>query len=323
MPNSLLIIDYDFIKIALFIPIELTHYYTPCIIKLNYHPKGANSMKPIDRGVSSDSYVFFHTASTVAQKAFLYVLCSGHYKCNPDYIVSRTNYNSFLLMYVKSGKGSLRVNQKKINFRQGQAVILDCYHPHTYQAEGNLEIIWVHFDGLIARNYYNHIVDTAGNVMNLKDLLSFEKTISKIYNIFQKGLPINEAVFSKYITDLLTDLIISNNEQYQSTSRSDLIDDVLSYIRDNLYEPLRLNDLADRISLSPYYFTRVFKKETGFTPHEYIIKARVNAAKFYLKTSTYPIKEICFNCGFTSESSFCTTFKKLEGMTPSDFRNQL
>jgi AraC-like DNA-binding protein len=96
--------------------------------------------------------------------------------------------------------------------------------------------------------------------------------------------------------------------------------DVVSYIMEHLSEDVSLEELAKKASLSPFYFSRLFKKETGFTPHDYILTTRINHAKFLLLTSSLSIKDICFQLGFSSESAFCTAFKKKIGETPSEFR---
>ena len=80
--------------------------------------------------------------------------------------------------------------------------------------------------------------------------------------------------------------------------------------------------IAKNANLSPFYFTRVFTAETGFTPHQYLIATRLNSAKFLLKTPGISIKEIAFASGFNSESSFCSTFRKWENMTPSEYRTR-
>ena len=104
---------------------------------------------------------------------------------------------------------------------------------------------------------------------------------------------------------------------------ANFIEDMVAYINEHLAGPLTLEELASQASLSPFYFSRLFKKETGFTPHGYVITARVNNAKFLLKSSNATIKEICFGTGFTSESSFCTTVKKITGSTPSEYRERI
>ena len=79
--------------------------------------------------------------------------------------------------------------------------------------------------------------------------------------------------------------------------------------------------MAEKANLSPYYFTRVFKAVTGYTPHEFLLISRMNAAKFLLHDTSASVKETCFSVGFTNESNFCTSFKKIVGVTPSEYRN--
>ena len=277
-------------------------------------------MKPIDMGLSPDSAIYFHTASLQAQKMFFCLMCTGHYYCDSDYAVSRNKYDSFLIMYIKKGQGSVTIDQNTLPFYAGQVVLIDCYKPHSYKASGDMETLWIHFYGNTSREYCNYIVSQSGNVITLKDTYSFENRLNKIYTSFSGNTKLSEALISEYITNLLTALITFTNEAKPSYSHSDTIEDTIAFICDNINRNISLHVLASRVSLSPFYFTRLFKKETGFTPHEYIISTRINAAKFYLKSSRYPIKEICFSCGFTSESNFCTSFKKVVGITPSDYR---
>ena len=108
-----------------------------------------------------------------------------------------------------------------------------------------------------------------------------------------------------------------------NTNRSDsteVINEVITYINEKFTENISVSELADRAMLSQYYFIRLFKKSTGYTPHEYIINLRLNAAKYLLKSSQSSIKEICFSTGFSCESAFCSTFKKATGLSPAQYR---
>ena len=62
------------------------------------------------------------------------------------------------------------------------------------------------------------------------------------------------------------------------------------------------------------------KKQTGFTPYEYLVNTRMNNARYLLKNSALPVKEVCFSTGFSSESSFCSAFKRIEGVGPTQYR---
>lgn len=86
-------------------------------------------------------------------------------------------------------------------------------------------------------------------------------------------------------------------------------------------EMITLDQLAAMSSLSPYYFSRQFTKAVGETPHQYIISVRIDAAKYLLKNTSLSIKEIGYRCGFSSESSFNTTFRKRCGHSPGQYRH--
>ena len=129
---------------------------------------------------------------------------------------------------------------------------------------------------------------------------------------------------SKYITDMLTSILISEEATtavHRPASGISPVELATAYIRQHYQEAISVDKLAGKVSLSPYYFIREFKKETGLTPHSYLTAMRINSAKFYLRTTGKSIKEIGFACGFQSENSFCITFKKQEGMTPTQFRD--
>ena len=81
--------------------------------------------------------------------------------------------------------------------------------------------------------------------------------------------------------------------------------------------------IAENAALSPYYFTRIFSQETGFTPHQYLIATRLSFAKYLLQSGEKSVKEIAFHSGFHSESSFCATFRKWEGITPGAYRSKI
>lgn len=277
-------------------------------------------MRPIDIGCSDRSSVFFYTSSETAKQTFFYPLCVGHYYCSPDYIVQRNNYDSFLLIYVKKGEGFLKCSGKNYTFHSEDIILVDCYKPHIYGTTKDSEILWFHFDGSNSREYVNIILNNSGPICSVKDLISFEKDLNRILIMISQGLPVNDTLCSYYIIKVLTDLILYSSKSIKEENTHSVTEDIISYINSNICDKLSLEELAARAGLSPFYFTRLFKKETGYTPHEYIILSRINIAKFYLKSSTYSIKEICFNSGFSSESSFCSTFRKVCGMTPSEYR---
>lgn len=277
-------------------------------------------MRPIDAGCTEKSAVFFYTCGEAAKKTFFYPLCVGHYFCTPEYLVQRNNYNSFLLLYVKKGEGCLTVDNKKYPFYKEDVVLVDCYKPHIYRTTKDSEILWFHFDGATSREHVEMIFANSGPICSVRDLISFEKDLNRIILMISGNAPVNDALCSYYILKILTSLILCSTKSLKEENIHSVTEDIISYINNNISNNLSLEELSSRAGLSPFYFTRLFKKETGYTPHEYIILSKVNIAKFYLKSSAYSIKEICFSSGFSSESNFCSTFRKICGMTPSEYR---
>lgn len=277
-------------------------------------------MRSIEAGVLKDSDYYLYTPSTQALKTFFYPICTGFFYYAPGYCLKRNTYDSFLIMYVKKGSCTVRLGSQTWNAGENQIVVLDCYKPHSYYTSGGWDALWLHFDGPVAREYFQLITANSGPVISLKDNFIFEKYLNRVYQLFRDNASIKESLVSQYITNVLTELLVSQESRSGSAVQTEVIEETTAYMSEHMTEPLTLEQLAARASLSPYYFTRLFKKETGFTPHEYLIAIRVNAAKFLLKNTPTSIKEVCFCTGFGNESSFCTTFKKWVGSTPSEYR---
>ena len=96
---------------------------------------------------------------------------------------------------------------------------------------------------------------------------------------------------------------------------------VIEYVDAYLDQDLALVELAAIVSLSPNYFTRLFKQSTGFTPHQYVIQQRVERAKRLLLESKLAIADIALEVGFAHQSHLNRHFKRWVGVTPKAFIN--
>lgn len=98
---------------------------------------------------------------------------------------------------------------------------------------------------------------------------------------------------------------------------------VENYVNENMNKALKLEELAAICSLSPGYFSRVFKKETGKTVITYINEMKIEKAKELLKNSEAPIINISLDLGFDDCGYFIRVFKKITGVTPKAFRENI
>lgn len=95
---------------------------------------------------------------------------------------------------------------------------------------------------------------------------------------------------------------------------------VLDYIDTHLGDDISVIDLALEARLSPHHFSRAFKATLGASPHQYVIRRRMEAATKLITTSSMPIVEIALALGFSSQSHFTQAFRRYAGTTPADAR---
>jgi AraC family transcriptional regulator len=95
---------------------------------------------------------------------------------------------------------------------------------------------------------------------------------------------------------------------------------VNEYIAENYAVDLKLAELARVAGMSSFHFAREFKKTTGTTPHQYLIKYRVDRAKTLLGQPELPLIEVGLRAGFSHQSHFTRLFRKVTGTTPHSYR---
>jgi AraC-like DNA-binding protein len=85
-------------------------------------------------------------------------------------------------------------------------------------------------------------------------------------------------------------------------------------------DPLDVTALARAAKLSPAHFSREFRREFGQSPHQYLQMRRLERAAALLRNTDRPVAEICFTVGLRSVGSFTTSFGRMFGMTPTQYR---
>jgi len=95
---------------------------------------------------------------------------------------------------------------------------------------------------------------------------------------------------------------------------------VFSHIRENINRDLSVTELAQVVGMSQYYFSKLFKMSTGTTPHQYVMRQRVERAQEYLREGQTPLAEVATQVGFETQSHFTSVFRRLVGATPKRYR---
>lgn len=98
------------------------------------------------------------------------------------------------------------------------------------------------------------------------------------------------------------------------------LDRAIDYIEANLAEPIALADVANTTGLTRMHFAAQFRAATGYRPHEYLLRRRIEQAQALLARPELTLVDAALSVGFQSQAHFSTVFKRLVGETPSRWR---
>jgi AraC family transcriptional regulator len=98
---------------------------------------------------------------------------------------------------------------------------------------------------------------------------------------------------------------------------------VKAFINENLSDSLSLTDIAGLVQMGPCHFARAFKESTGLSPHQYVLRRRIDRAVEMLKDEGSSLAGIAYDLGFSSQGHFTTVFRKFTGTQPGSYREQL
>ena len=164
------------------------------------------------------------------------------------------------------------------------------------------------------KRFHFHIADESDYEQIYEAMFAIYK--NKNQEIFEKEM-MNRSGITKLVT-LINKHIFMDMGPKKVTHVNPVIDKILSYINDNYASPLSLEDLAARFYINKFTMTKLFKKQTSLTIHNYILLKRISMAKQKITSGALPSK-VYLETGFSDYSTFYRAFLKSENMSPKDF----
>lgn len=273
-----------------------------------------------ERGVLSGSEYFLPTVSDNARLLYYYTTICGHYFCEPGYCIDRTDTQAYLLMSIVQGQLAIETPSGRVVAQAGDTVLLRGYAPHRYYALSYLEFSWVHVSGANSQALCDSLTNGTGVLLTQQQYEEIKALLYQLISRFRNQQRVSEPMCARTIYDVLCCLMPDAGLLTLLEETSAPIDRAVLYIQSRLGEQLSLGEIAAHVQLSPYHFTRIFKKATGYSPYEYLILLRINQAKYLLKNSQLSIKEIGVKVGYNTEISFINAFSQKVGIPPGRFR---
>ena len=219
--------------------------------------------------------------------------------------------------------------RKQKHIRQGNVSIIPADLPHETTIENKLEMIVINFE--------RSQIEKLGDELIGKSVEIIEQWAAQDILIRQLGLELRQEfiqgspriLYAESVVNILSTHLIRNYSKdnikiknCDSQISPHKLKKVINNIHENLAENLTLGELAVVAQMSQYRFARGFKKATGFSPHKYLILQRIERAENLLHQDKLSIAEISYQLGFTSQSHFTTTFRKMTGVTPKYYRDR-
>ncbi len=277
-------------------------------------------MHKLEEGILDPSEIYFLLPSDFASKNLYCLQHIGIFYCDTKYHVTHPYWESILILFIDSGALEVTYDGETFTAHSDDIVIIDCRKEHSYHAVNNLQFHYFHFTGNSSIAYINLIYELnhgalihCGQTGMLSSMFTSMLKIAKGQSSTQ-----SEHRISLYLHMLLCELVEKCSDVHPLANES--IEKAVKYMEDHINQNISLDELAEHINLSKFYFNRYFKKHMGLTPHQYFINMRLQNAKRMLVTTSASIEQVAENCGFDNASNFIRLFKQRVGMTPTVFR---
>lgn len=248
-----------------------------------------------------------------------------------------------LLYYVTEGFAQVTIGQKSYNLTPGHVYMIPAFATHSYHCTGHFVHYYLH---LYQENRQGIVLDDYIFPVQIKANQNTESLFKRICQINPEMSLINSNPQSYNNDQTILQNIVRNKQRSLSVrietrgiiyqlmagfiaeavskipSIDNRIENSIKYIRKEIFSNIEIETLSQMCCMSKDHFIRLFKKEVGETPTQYINHKKIEQAQLLLLTKNISVKEVAYSLSFTDDSYFSRLFKKVTGMTPNKYRTR-
>ncbi len=283
-------------------------------------------MESLFQGISVQSNRIIYTPSAFARANLLHLQEAGELKALKPHTSSRENLFSFLFFLVTDGAGSLLYDGQSHCLQAGDCVFIDCRKPYAQgSSEENLwSLKWAHFYGSSMNGIYEKYVERGGRpAFTPQEPALFDSLLDCLLAIAGTEDYIRDMRINEKLTGLLT-LLMAESWHPEAGShiggKKKSLQYVKTYLEEHYREKITLDRLAGQFYLNKFYLARTFKEQFGATVLGYLEQVRITRAKQLLRFSDLTAEAVGQEVGIGEPGYFCRVFKKVEGISPGEYR---
>ena len=254
-----------------------------------------------------------------------YPVAIGYYPYAFGHRMARQQHQDHLLIFCTDGEGTVEADNASLTIQAGDIIVLPKGTPHQYQAKVDRpwSIYWVHFTGELSNQFLEPLLTAQQNLAILNPA-----SHAKIVSDFEILLGVRQTGYNQrsfiHASNLLKQMLsyLGSNHPAIKTRQGAYFDlsAVHALMQEKLHGQLALEELAEKVNLSKYHFSSKYKAITGQSPIQHFLHLKMEHACFLLDISGNSIKTISQNLGYDDSYYFSRLFKKIMGLSPSEYR---
>lgn len=276
---------------------------------------------------------YYHYPSLRAHRLFYFLLSIGRSIVPKSHPKGHEHEDWFLLHYIRRGELWHTLRGKTYRPPAGSVVLMDLRQPVRYGNDraAPAHVWWICFNGKDMPDLYLEIAGDQDPIFEKLDSKRTETMFLGLLNLTKRKPAGYEAKASALIGAMLAELFASReseldldidlvNPPHRQRRFSQPVRNAIRYIARFYKVQLDLKRLSDAAGLNLYHFSRIFQREVGLPPIQYLSRYRIEKAKQVLVSGDQPIQQVGEIVGVPNPFRFSSLFHKITSCTPSAYR---
>lgn len=250
---------------------------------------------------------------------------------NEGFICEPHVHEWFDISFVMKGSIRYEIDDKLYCVSAGEVVVIGPgkYHREICDSDSQFEVLFVcvrFVNNGEAFDIARHLnISEVTKIVNLKEVYEIFECILSEVTYREEGylLKVNAQIYNLLVAicrnETNVDRKINNIRRLSNFRKKKTTDDIMEYIGCNYMHKISLTELSGIFFLSPQYISATFKKQTGYTPVEYLNKTRISKAREMFMNGESDIGKVAENVGIGDIHYFYKVFKQFEKNTPAQF----
>ncbi len=264
--------------------------------------------------------VEYSAHAKIPQTHAVSVYFCGREQCESGHCFGPMMRTQYLFHYVVSGRGIFRTKNTVHHLTPGQGFMILPDQVTYYEADQNdpWEYLWIGFDGIDAPQIVEHMgFSEKKPIYKGENDGRLEGLLEALLNAFKNDQNDKYGILAAFYA--VAAFLQKNNENGKQGEKG-YVEKSLDYIHHNYTYRIRIEDIARYVGLDRTYLFKLFVKNVGTAPQEYLIRYRLEHAAELLKQTKLSTSQIAYSCGFRDSPSFCKHFKARYHQPPLAYR---